>query len=78
MRTATDHARDCVRAEIARDRALSQVSSLTGEVMELRDRIARRDETIDELVSENERLLREIAEREAEADNTVWTSGVPF
>ena len=54
------------------------VTSLTAEVMELRDRIARRDETIDELVSENERLLREIAERDAEGDNVVWTSGVPF
>ena len=48
--------------------ALAQVSSLTGEVVELRDRIARRDETINDLIAENERLLRENAEADAAYD----------
>jgi hypothetical protein len=49
----------------ALDQMPALVSSLTGRIVELEDRIARRDETIADLVAENERLLRELAEVDA-------------
>lgn len=54
-----------------RDRALRQVAELTGRIAELEDRIARRDETIQDLVAENQRLLGDLAEFDAMRDGEI-------
>jgi peptidoglycan hydrolase CwlO-like protein len=54
-----------------RDRALREVADLHGQVAELQDRIARRDDTIADLAAENQRLLRDLAEFDAMRDGEI-------
>lgn len=44
------------------------IAKLTAEKLELEERLRWRDDLIGDLVAENERLLREIAEAEAHQD----------